>query len=192
MALIHRSAACSVARTCGWREIWWDAGGGGGRRSEACARAVGDRGAAPPGGAAEAQRSANVGRQPDDMPSRWDSRPRLSGSESISSRRARERAPSPGRGARRAGAVSAAAVRGDGRGWGRGDPVERSAPEGQGDYSTNAAMLLAPGVESLARRAERIGDRDRGAARGRHRAHRGRGASGSNRSCRRLATGVMQ
>ncbi|HEY2160911.1 MAG TPA: arginine--tRNA ligase [Solirubrobacteraceae bacterium] len=54
---------------------------------------------------------------------------------------------------------AAAAVRGDGRELAGEIRVERSRREGQGDYSTNAAMLLAPALGEPPRAvAERIGD----------------------------------
>ena len=53
---------------------------------------------------------------------------------------------------------AAATVRGDGGELGEGVRLERSRREGQGDYSTNAAMLLAPALKTSPRQvAERIG-----------------------------------
>src|SRR5437763_12353192 len=55
---------------------------------------------------------------------------------------------------------AAAAVRGGGGDGGSEIRVERSRREEQGDYSTNAAMLLAPALREPPRAvAERIGER---------------------------------
>ena len=139
------------------------------------ARRVGDRGDPAPGRPARAPAAAaDRARAPATSSSRWARRPRSSGSSACSSRRgllgdprsdpgARDgpddrrrsaRGAAPPRCAPRRPPCAAAARRAA-----RPQPtLERPRREGQGDYSTNAAMLLAPVLGAPPREiAERIG-----------------------------------
>src|SRR6201999_2716388 len=77
---------------------------------------------------------------------------------SVSADRGAERVNAPLDRLRRLVQEAAVEVRGDGSEPPAGLKVERPKRAGQGDYSTNAAMLLAPALKSSPREiAERVG-----------------------------------